>query len=332
MPSRGRLLKILLGLVVSAALLVYVFRDADVRAIPGLLARTHWGLLAASIALNLLSLWARAWRWAFLFPPDSRPRRLFNAVMIGYMGNNLLPLRAGEVVRAYVVTRHGQPFWTTVATMVVERVLDAIAVGVMLACLFLLMTVPRELEWAALLFISADLALIAALVLAAVAPEGCERMLRRLLERWPAVERRALRVLDTVNEGLRGIRARRHLPPIVIWSAAIWLLLAAAVWTAFRAAHLDLPWGAAWAVLAFLGLGVSLPSSPGFAGVVQAVVIVALALFSVPRTEALSFSLLLHASQYFPVTLWGLTLLVIEHVSLADAARATGANPASLRS
>ncbi len=331
MPSRGRLLKIALGLAVSAALLVYVFHDADVGAIPGLLARTHWGVLAASVALNLLSLWARARRWAFLFPPGSHPSHLFNAVMIGYMGNNVLPLRAGEVVRAYVVARRGQRFWTTVATMVVERVLDAIAVGLMLGCLFLLMTVPRELEWAALVFISADLVLIAALVGAALAPEGSERMVRRLLDRWPAVERRALRVLETVSEGLSGIRAVRHLAPIVIWSAAIWLLLAAAVWTAFRAAHLDLPWGAAWTVLAFLGLGVSLPSSPGFAGVVQAVVIVALALFSVPRTEALSFSLLLHASQYFPVTLWGLALLVVEHVSLADASRTTGVNPASLR-
>lgn len=331
MPSRGRLLKILLGLVVSAALLVYVFRDADLRAIPGLLARTHWGLLAASVALNLLSLWARARRWAFLFPPGAPPSHLFNAVMIGYMGNNLLPLRGGEVVRAYVVARRGQRFWTTVATMVVERVLDAIAVGLMLACLFLLMTVPRELEWAALVFISADLALIAALVLVAVAPDRCEGMLGRLVGRWPAVERRARGIFATVNEGLSGIRDSRHLLPILVWSAGIWLLLAAAVWTAFRAAHLELPWGAAWAVLAFLGLGVSLPSSPGFAGVVQAVVIIALALFSVPRTEALSFSLLLHASQYFPVTLWGLALLVVEHVSLADASRTTGVTPASLR-
>ncbi|MBI2525575.1 MAG: flippase-like domain-containing protein [Candidatus Rokubacteria bacterium] len=331
MPSRGRLLKILLGLAVSAGLLVYVFRDADVHAIPVLLARTHWGLLAASIALNLLSLWFRARRWAFLFPPGAHPVHLFSAVMIGYMGNNLLPLRAGEVVRAYVVARRGQRFWTTVATMVVERVLDAIAVGLMLAGLFLLVTVPRELRWAALVFISADLALIVALAVVAIAPGRCERVLGRLLGRWPAVEGRARGIFATVNEGLSGIRAPHHLLPIVFWSAGIWLLLATVVWTAFRAAHLALPWGAAWAVLALLGLGVSLPSSPGFAGVVQAVVVVALALFSVPRTEALSFSLLLHASQYFPVTLWGLALLFVEHVSLADAARTTGVAPPSLR-
>jgi uncharacterized membrane protein YbhN (UPF0104 family) len=75
---------------------------------------------------------------------------------------------------------------------------------------------------------------------------------------------------------------------------------------------------AAWAVLAFVGLGVSLPSSPGFVGVIQAATVLALALFSVPHTEALSFSLLLHASQFVPVTAAGLILLIVEQVSLAE--------------
>ena len=95
------------------------------------------------------------------------------------------------------------------------------------------------------------------------------------------------------------------------------------------AAHLDLPLAASWAVLAFMGLGVSLPSSPGFVGVIQAATVLALALFSVPRTEALSFSLIFHAAQYFPVTLFGLVLLLVEQVSLAEAARGTGSPVAS---
>jgi len=78
-------------------------------------------------------------------------------------------------------------------------------------------------------------------------------------------------------------------------------------------------------VLAFVGLGVRLPSSPSFVGVIQAAVVLALALFAVPRTEALSSSLLLHASQFFPITLYGLVLLLIEHVSLSEAARAAAA-------
>src|SRR4030095_5290853 len=109
-------------------------------------------------------------------PPGARPTHLFNAVMIGYMGNNLLPLRAGEVLRAYVVARRGESFWTVVTTMVVERVLDGLAVGLMLAAVFFLVPVPRELEWAALLFLSIDVALIAALGTFTLAPDRVRRL------------------------------------------------------------------------------------------------------------------------------------------------------------
>jgi hypothetical protein len=150
-----------------------------------------------------------------------------------------------------------------------------------------------------------------------------------LLHRSARLERWLLDALGTMSEGLQGVRARRHLLPIAAASVGIWLVLALAVWTALHAAHLDLPLAASWAVLAFMGLGVSLPSSPGFVGVIQAATVLALALFSVPRTEALSFSLIFHAAQYFPVTLFGLALLLVEHVSLADAARGTPSPVAS---
>jgi hypothetical protein len=327
-PSRGRLAKGLLGAAVSGALLLYLFWNVDLREVAALLAGTHWGFLTASVALNLLSLGVRAWRWHFLFPPRSRPTHLFNAVMIGYMGNNLLPLRAGEVMRAYVAARHGPRFWTTVATMVIERVLDALAVGLILAGLFLLLPVPAELRWPAILFLSADLAAMVVLVVIATAPTGCRSVIRVLFHRWRWVHDRLLDALDTMSEGLQGVRARRHVLPIVLSSVTIWVLLVLAVWTGLRAARLDLPLAAAWAVLGFLGLGVSLPSSPGFVGVIQAATVLALALFSVPYTEALSFSLLLHAAQFFPITLWGLILLLVEHVSLSEAARGAGAPPA----
>ena len=64
------------------------------------LANTRWSFLAVSVVLNLASIWVRAWRWYYLFPPGSQPSHLFNALMIGYMGNNLLPLRAAAPKRS----------------------------------------------------------------------------------------------------------------------------------------------------------------------------------------------------------------------------------------
>jgi uncharacterized protein (TIRG00374 family) len=245
------------------------------------------------------------------------------------MGNNLLPLRAGELVRVYVASRRGQRFWTTFATVVVERVLDGLAVGLIVAALLLVVSVPAELRWSIVLFLVVDLIGIVILAAIAIAPGVCRALVETLFYRVGWLERRLLALLDTMTEGLRGLRAARHVVPITACSVAVWVSFALSVWTALHAAHLDLPLVAAWTVLAFLGLGVSLPSSPGFVGVVQAATVLALALFAVPRTEALSFSLLIHASQFFPVTGVGLLCLLLEHVSLGDAARVGGARIAS---
>jgi uncharacterized protein (TIRG00374 family) len=321
MPTPGRLGKILLGLAVSAGLLVYVFWDVDLRLIAARLRDTVWALLALSVLLHGLSLWARAWRWSFLFPPGPRPTHLFRALLVGYMGNNLLPLRAGELVRIYVASRHGPRFWTTFATVVVERVLDGLAVGLVVAGLLLVIPLPGELRWPVVLFLAVELVGILWLVMIAAAPGVCRAIIETLFRRFGWLERRLLDLLGTMTEGLRGLRAPRHAVPILLSSVGIWLFLGLSIWAALRAAHLDLPLVAAFAVLAFLGLGVSLPSSPGFVGIVQAATVLALALFAVPRPEALSFSLLLHASQFVPITATGLLVLMAEQIRLSDAAR-----------
>ena len=322
MPSAGRLIKILLGIAISVALLVWLFWKVDVRAVFARLADTHWGWLAVSIVVGLSSLWARAVRWRLLFPRHARPTHLFNAVMIGYMGNNVLPLRAGEVLRVYVVTRRGQPFWTTVTTLVVERALDGVAIGAVLAFVFFLIPTPREIAWAAETFVGVVLLMVIILVGIAAAPMPCRILIHSLCYRWPAIDRRLLAIFDSMSDGLQGMRRPAQLVPTAVWSVVIWAAIVFSVWACFRAARLDLPVSAALCVIAFIGLGVSLPSSPGFIGVFQAATVLALSIFGVDKVDALGFSLLLHASQFIPVTLWGLLLLVVEHVSLTDAARA----------
>jgi uncharacterized protein (TIRG00374 family) len=287
-PSVGRLVQILLGIAISVALLLWLFWNVDLHAVTARLADTRWGWLAASIALNLGSLWA------------------------------------GEVLRVYVVTRRGQRFWTTVTSLVVERALDGLAVGTVLAFVFFLIPTPREVAWAAEIFVALVLLMLVVLVTITVAPLPCRILIHSLAYRRPAIERRLLVVFDAMSDGLQGMRRPSHLVPTAIWSVAIWVVIVGSVWACFQAARLDLPVTAALCVIAFIGLGVSLPSSPGFIGVIQAATVLALSFFSVDKADALSFSLLLHASQFIPITLWGLLLLVVEHVSLTDASRAPG--------
>jgi uncharacterized protein (TIRG00374 family) len=280
----------------------------------------------------------RGRRWWYLFPPGSNPPALTPAMMIGYMANNVLPLRAGEVVRVYVVARswkvphqsaaaRAHPFWTTLATLVVERVLDSLVVVLILAVLVLVIPVPRFLEVAALVVLAIDLVGIAVLIGLVVAPDGCARLIRRLAGRWPALQRRAINVFETFVHGLDGVRTPSHAVPLVAWTAVVWLTPALAAWTMLLAMDLRLPFIAAWAVLAFVGLGVSIPSAPGYVGVFHAAAVLAVGLFGVPQATGVGYALLFHASQMLPVTLLGWLYLLREQVSLGEAAHARFLSP-----
>jgi len=291
------------------------------------LAGADWRWAALSVVACLVGLFTRAFRWFWLFPPASNPPGVVPGILIGYMANNVLPLRAGEVVRVYVVTRRwraagrAHALWLVVATLVIERVLDSLAVVLILGVLVLLIPVPAALQWAAAVLLAIDVVGIGVLVAATAAPERMRGVLGRLTGRSPRVERLATNAFDTALAGLDGIRARAHWLPLAGWTAVVWIAPAFAAWTMLRAMHLDLPFVAGWTVIAFVGLGISVPSAPGYVGVFHAAAVLAVEAFGVPRAQALGYAILFHASQFVPITLTGWLALVREGVSLGEAAR-----------
>lgn len=283
--------------------------------------------MLVAVGLSVASLWARAERWYYLFPPRSDPPGLIPAIMIGYMANNVLPLRAGEIVRVYVVARRWrQGFGTTLATLIVERVLDGLVILLILALLTLLIPVPVVLQWAAITLLVLDFVGMLALCAVAFAPGVCARIIERVTTPWPTIGARAQRFLGTFARGLEGIRTRAYLAPLSAWTVIVWIIPAAVAWAMLRAMNLDLPWVAAWAVLAFVGLGISIPSAPGYVGVFHAAAAWALAIFGVSQSTSVGYALLYHATQYVPVTVVGWIFLLREHLSLGEATRVSMAS------
>jgi hypothetical protein len=321
----GTRLRLAFGVAISLALVAFLLWTVDLREVWQQLRQTHWGWTLAGTALAPLGLWVRARRWRYLFPPRSEPPAIVSAMMIGYMVNNILPLRAGELVRVYVVARRwGRGFWTTLATLV----LDSLVLILILGLLILMIPVPAVLRWAAGTLLVVDVLAVTALGLLAAAPEACERVFRRLTWRWPGLADRGARVFQRFVDGLAGIRTPAHLLPLVLWTVLVWLAPALAAWVTFQAMHLDLPGIAAWTVLAFVGIGISIPSAPGYVGVFHYAVVLALDVFGVPRPAALGYAVVFHASQMLAITASGWVCLLHEHLSLGEATRARAGEPA----
>jgi hypothetical protein len=317
-----RSIQVALGIVISLVVLAVLVSRVDLVLLAEHLARTHWGWAAVSGGLALLGVWTRARRWHYLFPPGSDPPALGRAAMIGYMANNVLPLRAGEFVRAYVVARRwGHGFWLPLATVVVERVLDGLALVTLLVALVALAPVPTALRWTAMLFLALDVIAVLALAAIVAAPRTCQRLVHALTRRWPRIEGLALRTLETFTRGLVGVRTAAHALPLLAWTVAAWIVPVLAAWTAMFAAGLDLGIVAALAVVTFVGFGISVPSAPGYIGVFHAAAVLALTMFDVPAAAAVGYAVIFHAAGFVPVTLCGWILLLREHISLGEARR-----------
>lgn len=316
-------LKLAGAIAISVGLVVYVLWSVDLAELGATLARTHWGWVAVSVVAGLAGLYARVARWRYLFPPDAPPPPLAPAVMIGYMANNVLPLRAGEFVRVYVVARRWRyGFWTALATLIVERVLDSLSLVFVLGVLVFLVPVPAVFRTAALVVLGIDLAGVGTLAALAAYPAAGRRILGALGFRWPALAARLSSVYDTFVRGLDGIRTPRHVLPLLVWNAVVWTLPAVAAWTGLRAVGLDLPFLAGWAVLAFVGLGISIPSAPGYVGVFHFAAMKAVAMFGTAPTAAVAFAILFHVAQFVPVTVLGWLYLLREGLSLGEARHA----------
>ncbi len=264
----------------------------------------------------------RAVRWRIILDPVA-PKLpfgpLWRSVAIGMMVNNVVPARAGELARAYALTRERPevPFSTSLASLVVDRLFDGASVLLLMAVAMLdprFLGVQEIHGWsvrdAALLGITAIVVGFTALFLFASYPRQAiaayERFARRVA---PAIEARGSAVLRSFAGGLSVLRSPIRFLAVLFWAVVMWLLNAFAFWLAFRALHIGAPFSAALFAQGVIVAFVSVPSTPGFAGVFELGGRIGLAAYGIAASAAAAWSLTFHIVSYIPITLIGLWYL-----------------------
>jgi uncharacterized protein (TIRG00374 family) len=233
------------------------------------------------------------------------------------MANNLLPLRAGELIRVYAAARLASIRFTSVLSSVaIERVFDGLTVVALLTLALFSPDLPRSVtiggvsveHLARVGGMMGGLALlIAALVLAAPLP--AERLVKRLFPS-PTISSRVVGMIEGVRQGLRVLRTPGRLLLVLLWSLVLWLVNALAFYVGFAAFDIPVSYSGALLMQGLLVLGVSIPSTPGFFGPFEAVIVAVLALYGIPNDVAFSYAIAFHITSFVPITLlgwWSLT-------------------------
>jgi glycosyltransferase 2 family protein len=312
----------ILGVVISVALLWWTLRGESFSDIWNVLRESNLALFILSAAVATVTFPLRAWRWRYILEPSAGTipfGQLWRATAIGVMVNNVSPARAGELARAYVISREtGRVrFSAALGSLVVDRVFDALVVLLLLLAVVSLPGFPRDTVVAGwpiskLLLAGAAIALTALLllILAAMYPERLVRLWERALgNRAPRIMERGREILLSFGAGLGVLRDARRSAIVFFWALVMWVVNGISFWVAFKAVGIKAPLSAAFFLQSLLAAVVAAPSAPGFFGPFEAATKVALNVYGIDDTLAVSYALGYHILGWIPITLIGLWYL-----------------------
>lgn len=316
-----------LGMAISAVLLWDALRGFHLVEAWDIIRSADYWWLIPGVGIYFLAVIARAWRWHYLLRPIKTisTRAMFPIVAIGYMGNNIYPIRAGELLRAYVLRRRENvAISASLATIIVERALDGV---VMLAFVFINLPELAKLtsdsgfagsiQTLAIVGTVVFFGAVLVFILMAVFPKRAmgvvEWITARLLpERF---RERVIGLSERFLEGFASLRSPLDVFMVLMTSVVIWLLETGKYWFVMHAFSFEVSFFALMLMNGIVNLATTIPSAPGYVGTFDRPGIAVLEAYGVRKSLATSYTLVLHAALWLPITLLGAYYMAREGLS-----------------
>jgi uncharacterized protein (TIRG00374 family) len=302
--------------LITFGLLYWILRDTSLSDILSHLRRAHPLPLIAAIIVATLPFGVRAIRWHYLLRRTDGspipPAALWHATAMGFMANNTLPFRLGELVRTYAISRlGGVPLAAGLSSIAVERALDMLTLLALLGFALLTSGLPGDtvimgsrLDQLAIRAGILCVLIFAGALAVILFPLLAERVIRKVIP-FPRVADRVVNLVEALRRGFDALRDPRRLIPAVFWSLVHWLLNAASLYIAFFAFDIHVAFAGALLVQTVIAFGVAAPSTPGYFGVFELVTAAALALFGVPASLGVAYGVTYHITTFIPIVLLG---------------------------
>ncbi|MEM7331503.1 MAG: lysylphosphatidylglycerol synthase transmembrane domain-containing protein [Chloroflexota bacterium] len=320
--------QIWIGVLISAIFLWLAFRGLDFEEAWQNAQNANYLWLIPSVGVYFIGVWVRTWRWDFMLRPLKHipVARLFPVVVIGYMGNNIYPLRAGEVLRSYVLKqREDIPMGASLATVVVERVFDGLVMLMFVFAALPFAPIPGQLFQQTVIF--ASFAFFTALIVFFAIAAFPKRFLK--IATWVThtflpkkVHAPLLDFTERFLNGLESLRNFRNVLMIFFTSIIIWLLETVKYWFVMQAFDFSVTFFALMLMNGIVNLATTIPTAPGYVGTFDLPGIAVLTQYGVPENIATPYTLVLHIALWLPITLLGGIYMLREGMSWSDFGKA----------
>jgi uncharacterized protein (TIRG00374 family) len=323
--------QLLIGILISAVFLWLALDGLDLSSVWAQMRGANYWWLLPSVGVYFVGVFVRTWRWDYMLRPLKHipVKRLFPVVIIGYMGNNVYPFRAGELLRSYVLMRREDvSISASLATVVVERVFDGLVMLVFIFVALPLTDIPSEtvqqtVTLASIAFFGAMLVFFGLAARPKLAYQLAEKVFGVLLPL--KIRPKILNFTVRFLEGLESLRSFRNVIMIFFTSIIIWLLETMKYWFVMQAFDFSVSFFALMLMNGVVNLATTLPSAPGYVGTFDEPGIEILKLYGVNANVAGAYTLVLHAALWLPITLLGAYYMVREGLGWSDFRKAVSA-------
>lgn len=313
--------RFLIGILVSSILLGLVFWNTDWDQIIAAFREANRLLLALSAFVTVVGLWLRARLWQVLFWPDSvQHDTLLDAVNIGYLANNVLPARAGDVLRSYLVAEWDSPSMPhALSTTLFERIWDSLLILTLFFALLPFQPIPKYGVRIGILVGVGFATVILILALLMWQRERGRRWLTRILNLIPGVEGAlwAAKVMELLDS-FAIVRQPRVMLRVIAWSIPIWGGAIIAYWLVILAFGITVSPAVGALAITAAAFGLAAPSAPAGVGTFEGAVIGALLLVGIDADLARSIALALHALNFLTLSGAGVWSLVRRGLGYRD--------------
>ncbi|MBT3389380.1 MAG: flippase-like domain-containing protein [Chloroflexi bacterium] len=282
------------GMLISLLALLVLFRLFDWQEVWLAVRQAEWGYLLLAVPFYAASYFLRALAWYLILQKTVPYRKVFFAMHTGYLLNNVLPFRLGELGRVYILGRDGPGFWRIFPSVLIERAFDmAFAAALLLGSLpFVLQT--SNAQQVALIVGGVVVFGFVVLYLLARYRQWALKQFECLGERWPLILRLGKERFESFLEGLGALTSPGRFLQIFVLITGGWIFAVLIQFLFLRAFYANAKIIHATFALGVSAMGVAIPSSPGYVGVYEAAIVGALAVFGIPFSTAFAFAVTAH--------------------------------------
>jgi uncharacterized protein (TIRG00374 family) len=315
-----------LGIVVSLLATLFVVRELDLPLLGESLATARFMYILPCVALLLMGLFTRAIRWRVLLSNGLSFWRAFHIMNVAYLVNGVLPLRIGEVARVFLATRVTPPVpvFTTAATIAVERLLDLLAVVMLVAFALAAGDIPPELRSAGVAMGVVGLIGFLTLVILSRQRPLAHRLMNGVIGIIPPLKRiNPTALLDHLLDGLAPLATIRTLISALFWTGMSWLFSVMAGYVLMFTFYDNPSWSATCLYIAAAAFAIVVPATIGSLGIYEGSILLALnALgYGDPATVAIAFAVTVHGVNVLVHSATGAIGFIHEGVSLGQLSR-----------